>query len=73
MERNQAIALAVEGNAEKQCSGKFSRGAALQTAGCAGTDRMVYWFRSLNIFASQLFGHPSDNNLRREEKPTRCH
>jgi hypothetical protein len=40
---------------ELQITQTVSRGPAHQTAGCASTDKIVYWFCSLNIFGYQLF------------------
>jgi hypothetical protein len=34
-----------------------SRGPAHQTAGCASTDKMVYWCFSISIFGYKLFQH----------------
>jgi hypothetical protein len=56
-EKNQAIALAVGRKYRKRRSGRFIGGPALQTAGCASRDKIVYWCCSSNIFGSQLFYH----------------
>jgi hypothetical protein len=56
-ERNQAIALVLGGKYQKDRSGRFTRGHALQTAGYASGDKIVYWYFSLNIFGYQLLNH----------------
>ena len=56
-ERNQAIALALEGKCRKDRSSRFTRVRALQTAECASRDKIVYWYCSLNIFCYKLLNN----------------
>jgi hypothetical protein len=49
-ERNQALG----GKCRKDRSGRYTQGCALETAGCASRDKIVYWYCSLNIFGYQL-------------------
>jgi hypothetical protein len=64
-ERNHANALALGGKCWKDRSGRFTRGRALQTNGCASWDKIVYWYCSLNISGYQLYDNWSDIILSR--------
>jgi hypothetical protein len=39
---------------QKRQKWQIRSGRALQTAGCASTYKIVYWYSSLNIFGYQL-------------------